>query len=180
MALIQKISPVGVDALIDNIQEEFYNAISWTSASNGYESYHRAYKNESNLGKIPEVYTSNDDYKEVFMDDQFSATSFFLVDDRRSLTDGLQSVKINIIFQVLLDEIYPSITHRADEEAHNDALTLLQSMYWDFKTTDLEVGVDNVYKKLAFNDKDCDDMHPYHVFMISLESNLQLQCDPNC
>jgi len=176
MALIQKISPVGIDTLIDSIQEEFYNSISWTASSGEYESYHRAYKNQDDIGKLPEVFIGGSDYKEVFMDDNFSASSFFMVDDRRTINNGLADSTFHIVFQVLLDELYPAVKHRADEEAHQEAIQILEGMAYGFEVTDLEVGIENVYRSLAFSDKHCDDLQPYHVFKISMEASSQFKC----
>ena len=176
MALIQKISPVGIDTLIDSIQEEFYETVSWVGAVNGFQSYHRAYTNQSDIGKNPEVYCGGDDYQEVFMDDKFSASSFFLVDDRRTFNNGLTDSTFHLVFQVILDELYTAVPHRADEEAHQEAMQILDGMAYGFEVTDLEVGVENVYKSLAFDDKNCDDLQPYHVFKVTMEASNQFKC----
>lgn len=176
MALIQKISPVGIDSLINSIQEEFYETVSWVNASHGYESYPRVYRNESQIGNLPEVYLGNNEYQDVFMDDKFSASSFFITDERRTVNNGLTDTSFHMVFQVLLNELYGAVSHRADEEAHQEAMQILDGLAYGFEVTDLEIGVNNVYRSLAFDDKDNDDMHPYHVFKITMESSTQFEC----
>ena len=76
MALVSKISNVGIDVIINEIQTLVYNTLTSTN----YESYSRAYKNEtrdeSQVQKY-EVWNAGDEYKEVFLSDRFNATSFF-------------------------------------------------------------------------------------------------------
>ena len=143
MALVRKISPVGIDVRIDRLQNYLYNKLSWTN----YESYHRAYKNQKEGSLIPEVYTSNGDYTEVYFNDNYYATSFFLTDDNRVIGDGLSST-VSLIFQIQLDKIYSSVTHRADEEALNEITGYLIDNSRGFDLTNILTGIDNVYSGL--------------------------------
>ena len=177
MSLILKDNPVGIDWAIDRIQKTVFNSVNWDTAVGGYESYHRAYKNESPDGKIPEVYIGDDDYKEVFMDDGFSATSFFMVDDTiTQLEEDKYSANVDYVFQVLLDELYPSIIHRADEEAHRDVLLAVNDSVINVEVTDIVKGRENVYSGLRIDQLECDDMHPYHFFKLGLTVNYIYRC----
>lgn len=187
MALINKISPVGIDVPIDRLQGLLYDgfganitALSWVSAVNGYESYHRAYRNEDNqdtAGQIVEVYDTDNEYKDVFNDDNFSATSFFLIDENIGTDGHLYNTDISIIFQINLAETYPNITHRADEEAHKEVLLKLEENPWDsYSITGLITGISNVYSALNLGKIRYTDMHPKHVFMV----NMNVQYEYNC
>jgi hypothetical protein len=168
MAIIRKINPVGVDDPIDKLQVALFNGLTWSGSVSGYESYHRGYKNESNDGRLPEVFTSNNDYKEVFMDNKFSATSFFLVDDRETVGQKVKS-EVNIIFQLNLKELYRNITHRADEEARKDVYDVLYSRPDIGKITSIVKGIRNVYEDLRITQVNFDDMQPLHVFKLTMD-----------
>lgn len=182
--LILKTNPVGVDVPVDRLQKLLYNGIAGidpvTWVANGYESYHRAYKNENNEGTSglrPEVYDANNEYKEVFFDDNFSATSFFLADNTLNSPDGhLYQTEISIIFQLRLNELYPAITHRADEEAHNEVLVKLENNPWSYTVSQVITGIPQVYEDLNVDKVRYDDMHPKHVFMVKMSIEYSQDC----
>ena len=172
MAINRKISPVGVDDPIDKLQVALFNNLTWSTAVNGYESYHRVYKipsEKNGNGLVPQRHVSGNDYEEVFGDDGFSATSFFLVDDREPVTDKVKS-EVNIIFQVNLEEAYPGITtHRADEEARKDVYDVLYNRPDIGKITSIVKEIRNVYEDLKITQVNFDDMQPLHVFKITMD-----------
>ena len=176
MALVLKINPVGIDIVIDKIQQRtFANltapGIGWTD----YESYHRAYKNPREKNSvIPEVYTSNGDYTEVLFDDNFNVTSFFLVNDKRTLSKEFSwEQDISIIYQAKLNKIYPNTPHRADEEMHVDIINSIRNAHFEDNMKSITTGINNVYSELKIQDriKECvrlDDMSFFHVVKVDL------------
>jgi len=159
MSVVRKTSPVGVDLRIDKLQNYLYNKLSWTD----YESYHRAYKNQKEDSLIPEVYTSNGNYEEVYFNDNYSATSFFLVDDFRTVEDGdSPTVTVSLVYQVKLDSIY-STTHRADEELINDITNWIMLSDKGFELTGVVTGVRNVYSELNLEMPKNTDMSNFFV-----------------
>ena len=121
MALVSKTDPKGIDISIGKLQNLLFTELDLLS----YESYPRVYKNPDINGlTIPETYIATKDYKEVFFDDKFSLSSFWLVDDNRSI-DEFATTTISVVFQVLLDELYPTVPHRADEEFIRDIYNIL-------------------------------------------------------
>ena len=145
MALVLKDNPVGIDFRIDQIQRKLFTELTvnqdkvWTN----YESYHRAYKNESQQGKVPEVYVGEGEYKELFTNEEFSATSFFLVDNSKPFASKY-TVSVSLIYQVILNEIYPSISHRADEEVHA-AVAIALEKCTQLQITSLVTSIADVY-----------------------------------
>lgn len=178
MALIKKTSPVGIDTVIDNLQVLLWEGLElWQNATNGYNSYSKANKNESNdNGRLPEVFTGGKEYKEVFTDDNFSATSFFLVDNNRPIVDEvIVQATVDIIFQVNLQEIYSG---REDEQAHRDVFLILKDNPWTYSITDsLVTGISEVYSGLKIDQVNFDDIQPFHVFKVSMVVEYDMSCN---
>lgn len=178
MALILKTSPVGVDIPIANLQKDLFSKLPWETAvgSKGYQVFPRVNKNESKEGKLPEFFLKDNEYIEVFTDDKFTATSFFLVSDNRPVNEWIES-DVDIIFQVNLKEAYPAITeHRADEEAHADVYNALKHNAYSANITNIVIGISNVYSDLRIDQVQFDDMEPYHVFKLSLRVLHDMAC----
>jgi len=170
MPLIQKISPVGIDRIIDSIQVVLFNKLGWDTGTT-YESNHRAYKNprtiEGRDGLVPEIYDGKEEYREIYLNDKIDANSFFLVDDSRT-GDKLYTVIVSIIFQLKLDKIFPNILHRADEEAHKQVLDVLERTTL-VKINSLQTGIANVYSGLLVEQSKLDNMQPFHVFKVDMD-----------
>ena len=173
MGLVRKVNPKGIDKVIDKVQVKLYNYLTGLGWSD-YESYPRAYKNPKGANTIPEVYISSNEYKEVLMDDKFNVTSFFLVDDRRSINEQLITQDVSIIFQANLVELYPSIEHRADEEMQMNIYEKLKYFFGANVTiNEIITGVDNVYSDLNISGKlkekvKLDDMSQFYVVKFNL------------
>lgn len=174
MAINTKINPVGIDDVIDYIQNLLYANLSWTN----YESYARAYKNETNENLMYEVFTSDNDYKEVLIDDRFNATSFFITEDVSTYSERYNTT-VSVIFQLNLKDLYPSILHRPDEEAHNDVLLILQDNP-KFDIENITKGIRNVYSEIGYGANKFDDLNPYHVFKIDLNVYYEQKCCIDC
>jgi len=115
MSLVSKISPVGIDKAIANVQTRLYNYLTLTAEWLNYESYPRAYKNPLGEDTIPEVYVGGNEYEEVLFNDKFNVTSFFLVDDNVTNNNGpgeeaTYTQGISVIFQANLAALYPSMS----------------------------------------------------------------------
>lgn len=181
MALKTKTSPVGLDIIIDGLQNHLFNGLTaspgpaWTI----YESYPRAYKNETDNGLIPEFYVGNNKYDEVFFDDGFNVTSFWLVGDTTELAEGANyTTDVKIIFQAKLDELYPLIAHRADEEMHRDITLLLENNpYTDGFVIKKTTGIRKIYSDEGLTKTNgFEDMSNYHVVKFDLKINYRYNC----
>jgi len=171
MALITKTDPVGIDAVVDEIQKGLFTELSkvWTN----FQSYPRSYKNPDGVNTIPEHYLSENEYVEVLLDDDFDVSSFFLSGDVRTLDDFRFSQPLTIIFQADIKELYPGIPHRADEEMHRDILNAIEVIGQEERFTSLTTGVNNVYSELNLTGRlndlvKMDDMSNLHVVKIEL------------
>jgi len=95
MALIQKSNPINEDVVIAAIQTQLYNDLLLKGITN-YESYERVYL----INGVPELYIGNGNYKEVYFDDRFNLTSFFLLGETKTIDElGYYSTTLSIIFK---------------------------------------------------------------------------------
>lgn len=180
MALIQKISPIGLDKQIDKFQSYLYSKLDWLN----YESYHRVYLNpDSNTrGSVPETYVGDGEYKEVLFTDKFSVSSFFLKSGRETIDEGFITSEISFIVQSNLADLYPGITHRADEELKNDVIVHAQN-YSDadsFRLIEVLSDVNDVYREVNHDQVLLDNMSFHHVVRFVFEVKYTEDCCTNC
>lgn len=149
MALVQKVNPINEDRVISIIQEHLYNNLLSVGFTN-YESYERIYVNNGS----PEVYLKNGQYKEVFYNDRFYLTSFFMIGNNKVYNELNDiNTEISIVFQANLTKLYPTVLHRADAELHRDIELALDAIPVRFKIKEIITGIDNVYSGLTFKNK---------------------------
>lgn len=161
----RKVNPVGLDILIDDLQVHIESLINLPGT---YVIYARAYKNPEKLnpekGLIPEIYTADKEYSEVFMDDNNTMTSFFIVSDDRQNENGIMTCTISMIVQVSnLKEMFPDIDHRPDEEVNQIFLNVLQSFPYENILPDMQTGIKRVYQEFLKDDVVLDDMSEFYV-----------------
>jgi hypothetical protein len=180
MAIFRKTNPIGKDHPIDRLQLYLYNNTSFAN----HDSHHRAYKNikgKNDDSLVPERYDVDGEYKDLYYNDNLNVLSFFLSsdevtnnEDRAYLTD------LSIIYEVNLKELYPTITHRADEEFVNDILYWIDRSNFGFKIESITTGVNNVYSGLNTVLPKLDDIGKRFVvrFNLSLE-NIDYSCRTN-
>lgn len=180
MALVQKISPIDVDSIIDTHQAYLFSQISISGLTNSteWESMPRVYKNPWKRGKLPELYLGGGEYREVFYDDRFKMTSFYVVGDTRSIGEGLVQVDISLIVQADIEKIYPSISHRADEELNNVFVSASEHFSGadEFTLNGVVNGVENVYSEFLTDGVKLDDMSNQYVVRFNYEAQYIPQC----
>jgi hypothetical protein len=180
MAIVQKTSPVDVDLIIDYHQSYLFNNLSVSGLTNStdWESMPRVYKNPWKRGKMPELYLGDGEYREVFYDDRFKMSSFYIVGDTRTLDEGLVQVDVSLIVQADIAKIYPTILHRADEELNNRFVSLSENYGGadSFELTGIVNGVENVYSEFLTDNVGLDDMSNQYV----VRFNYSAQYIPRC
>lgn len=173
MAIIRKTQPIGIDKVVDQLQDNL-ETLGWSN----YEMYSRAYKNETADGIIAEIYRGNEEYREIFFDDTFDATSFFILEDTQPVVNRSQRLEgtLGIIFQVKSIALKPNITHRADEEIHYDVLNALSSNVPKWETIEVVTGISNVYAGLNTDTIQFTDIGDFHVFRVNLTGGYSVNC----
>lgn len=167
MGLNARINPQGVDVVIDRIQRDLFIELTKKFGWRDYDSYDRAYRNKKGNDKLPEVYTGNEEYKEVLFNDKQTVTSFWLVDEKRnySATDFKFEQGISLIVQADLSKLFPSIKHRPDEELIDNVCKAIKNKFWQEKLIEIIQGVEQVYNtlKVDINEHSLNDMGSFSI-----------------
>ncbi len=177
-----KENPVGVDVVINDIQRNIYESLGWVD----YNAYHRVYKNEKSTGGVvPDFYTGENDvrsgeYKEVLLDDNLAASSFFYTDDTITTIDNgfLNQTNVHFICQVDLNRINGD-NKRSDEAVHRDVvLAVNNSIYGKVSAT--VTGISSVYSEFDTTQITWDDMQPFHCFRVDIAVTYRYDCCDDC
>lgn len=172
--------PIGLDSVLQPLQLEVFDFVQ-AKWSGNIKSYGRVYRNERTWGsKVPEWYTADGDYDPVYYDDKYSTNFFFLDDETHETEDGMMfNAKVKLIFMVNLQELLPSIPHRADEEVKNDIVGFLnRASNGRFTITAFQKGIEPVFLGLDKDKIMSNDIHPKHVFSVRMTVNYYIP--PNC
>ena len=178
--MLVKPSPVGIDIPVQRMQMFLYPSLKkqWNITNDtDYDSYGRAYKNQTADGYSPEVFKGTDakkiDYKEVLYDDNLKALSFFLLGDVTKYDSGNSTAPVSLFFLVNVQSLKPAATYRADEEIRNDVERLCQNERFGFTMTEMVIGFDQVFREFSGWRKTQGmkyaDMHPRHCFRLNFQ-----------
>ena len=183
--LILKENPVGIDTVINNINNLVFNDLGWLSTGVdpvNYTAYHRALKNPRNGGIIPEAYeidtaTRTGEYTESLYDDRLDASSFFYVEDTQTPIDNgrLFNTTLSMVFQVDLSKVADNIAHRGDAEIHRVVVNAINKGYYG-QVSGLVTGIPNVYSEFDQSQITFTDMHPFHCFRVDIDISYQFDC----
>jgi hypothetical protein len=183
--LILKDKPVGIDTVINNINDLVFSDLDWKSTSEfpvNYTAYHRALKNPRGAGLVPEVYeieknTRYGEYKEAFYDDTIDASSFFYTSDSMDTVDNgrLFNTTLSMVFQVDLSKVANNIYHRGDAEIQRIVVNAINKGLYG-KVSNVVTGVSSVYSEFDQSQIQFTDMHPFHCFRVDIDVNYELDC----
>lgn len=183
--LILKNSPVGIDTVINNVNDLVFTELDWLSTNDNpvnYTAYHRALKNPRNGGLVPEVYeidTANrtGEYTEALYDDRLDASSFFYVEDSISTIDNgrMFNTTLSMVFQVDLSAVASGIDHRGDSEIHRVVVNAINKGIYG-KVSGITTGIENVYSEFDQSQIEFTDMHPFHCFRVDIDVNYEFDC----
>jgi len=174
---IFKVDPVGIDEIVQDLQQHLQNKIEWLDLAFGV-----AYKNEDKDGKlIPEVYWKENEYLTVLPDDTVeNSFCFFDIDNKHlfSRAQGMVTTGIGCIFFVNLSKIYPDKAHRTTEEIKRDAFVELSKYARGFEVTEVTIGVKDVYNRYSFEvNQNLTDMQKFFVFSIEMDLKFMYKCE---
>ena len=167
---------IGIDAKIQIIQNQLSSQLTWQ----GVDYYGRVQKTLSKdlQGIIPEVYISKTERKNVFFDDRNApgGNVFFIDNDEHTTRDGvLYQANIKIVFMLNLSKVIVNNTFRADSEAQETALKLINRIK-AIKITSIEKGLDNVLSEFQTKGIEKIDMNPYHIFSVNGNLSYVFNC----
>jgi len=172
----RKLGPVGVDKVIDSFQvylDSLFIGVDWVM-------YPRVYANpkkENLRSKVPE-YFEDLEYYETFMDDNHEMTSFFIVSPERSQKNGILKTKMSLVCQASrLSDLFPTITHRADEEFNDEFVnSFMNYSSSSLDYTGMTTEIQNVYREFDKNEILIDDMNEYYVVRFNFDVNYIHEC----
>lgn len=169
----------GIDCEIQEMQQDFYDALTKQFHFSKVEAYGRLYRNEKAEGVYPEWWDKNkQDYEPVYLDDTKNVRISFIDGQSHSTEDGIfYQAPVKIVFWFNLNAIdqgaYP------DAEAQRIVSFILnKKIKTDFEYDRLQKGLRGVYSGFNVNGIKFDDREPFHVF--SLNINLTYQLTKNC
>lgn len=178
MSVIAKTNPVGIDVVVNRIQNRIESRLGWSAWENNHRAYINPKRNDQN-GFIAEVYVSDGEYRECFYDDAFNATSFFFDTGERTIEDGMATVQMAWILQIDLAKVFPAISHRADEECWNAVLNAFQGIA-DIELISTETGIEDVYREFDTTNLKYDNMSNLYVLRINFSTTINAKCCTNC
>ena len=176
MALIQKTSPVGLDRAIDDFEVYVYGALGFDD----WNCYPRVYAvpNRDQNGLVPAHFDSGIDYTEVLSDDRVNISSFFFRSSEVKRVESGYECDVAWIIQCDLPALFPSISHRADEELAS-LIHQASSDYANeerFKHQSTEYGINAVYREFDKKQIKLDDMSDRHVVRFNYRVFYRLKC----
>lgn len=162
---------IGIDKPIERLRLLFESNL-WVANKSIF--YGRCFRNERNGGLIPEINTNNE-YREVLLQDFNDSTVFFDVDPVREVI-GLTDINasVDIYFAVDLTNLYPLLTrNEATETAYKDVVKYINGSDFDFQG--LKTGFDS-YDTWDYDEASRDNMQSYHLFKINTKLIYNLNC----
>lgn len=175
----------GIDSNINGFQQMLYPKIVelWGLVSadpKGFNSYPRVYRNEGSDGYYPEIFVSNNDYKEVLIDDKIVGLSFFGIGENIPFQDNRFQAPVHLCFFVNLKKIQGG-AERQDEKIRQQVARLVQgTKAFGFQFIGIETGIENVFREYPGIRRTAGikfrDMHPFHCFRLNFNVNYKSNC----
>lgn len=160
-----KQNPVGLDASIQKLQVLLYTQLlpKWNELS----GYGRCYINKDKDGfKTIEDYSKKNEYSGNLVYAEGNKFFFATEKDLERTGNSFYKTSIDLFFIVNVNKVYPSITHRADEEIRLDVLKILENQSL-VEVKKLVIDIDKIFNRFDYNR--VDNMQPYHVFKLELD-----------
>jgi len=187
MAVTRKTAPVGIDFEIDKAQVHFSGKIAANSSQWNPRVYINPFeKSAKTSNRKPEhfVIGSLNEYLEQYTNDLIDLHVFFVASENPELdnTTGDVTQRVSMIIQANLKNMYPSISHRADEELHMAFYNAWNK--WNLKTrfqfVNYETGIDNVFREFETNKIIYSDLHPRHCVRFNFDVRYVPKCCTDC
>lgn len=171
-------STVGIDTIIKSIQEDLYNALIdvWVDDIDGYG---RVYRTETDNKVVARYYISENDYKDVYYNDNKSGQFFFITSsDSKTDDEFVFQNEIKVVFMINLNKTVGS--GRRDEQARLDVVRVLRDNSFNrYEITGIETGVKNVFIGFDSEKVKNADINPLHTFCVKIKARYYInnKCD---
>lgn len=173
MSNLTKDTTIGLDSVIDRIQRKVYElSDKWSVELTGYP---RCYILQKEKGvKVIEAYLGNGEYSGSLIYAEGNKFFFLSGESIESVSNDYFRTTIELYFMLNIEEVYPNITHRADEEVRVDVINVLNTIS-GIRVLKIESNSDKVFARFnnrisqSFEHEYTDDMHPYHYFKVLID-----------
>lgn len=167
-------NPQGIDLPIQQLQQLFISRL-WTEFNCQFN--HRTYKTYENDRLVPKVLIEGSDrYTDVTFDNKLDALCWFDVGGETDNIDGeFITEQVGIFFAVNLSKIYPTLAHRAEEEAHSDVLKMINRKKRSFKVVKL-IKDEKAFGAYYIDELKAYNMQPWHTFRFNCNVNYSYNC----
>lgn len=157
----------GLDCEIKQFQTELYDSLD-AAYTFDVEGYGRAYKNQTEEGKLPEVWNeSQKQYNEVYLDQSKPLSFFFLEDGNHTTEDSnFLIAPIKLIVWADLSQL-DTVVRRDDEIQRQVYDSIRNDVNVSFEITGIQKEVDRVFSGLETTKIKFSDMQPYHLFAVT-------------
>jgi hypothetical protein len=176
MSLGYQISnPVGLNKKCQFLQTRL-NAQLWTTFTANVLFHGLATRLVNEQGVKPQVYNgTKKDYVDVLHDDREYAVVFFDEVNTETVDSGRSVSEVDIIFAVNLKKLYPTLSHRAADEAIRDAFEVVNNS--PFIIEDTIKGIE-AYGNFYQSNDPRQNTQPY--FLFKFVTNVSYRYDNNC
>ena len=181
-------TPVFLDQIVVQLQDILKNNLSWLKHSFGRSQRLSTIKNGSKQ-QYPAVHLGEEEYINVFPDQDLGNFSFFIIDDPQSIVQKsrnstIVSVKYALVFWVNLDTIFTDKINRNTEALK---LQIVQLLAKGLFLQNGKIGIDNIYERAEnlykeYDIKEVDSqflMQPYYGLRFEGEIKYNSFCDNN-
>lgn len=181
MPVIKKTNPVGIDIYVERLQEFLHKHMTEKVWPEGivWNSYGRCDRNRKGAGYVAEVYTANGEYTDVLWNDKVDVVSFFGVTGSRVVDRIREFAEIHLVVFCNLKQLYPDITHRADEEVRVDFMKAIGKVMYGFHYEGFDLGIERVLREYSQSQRipsvQSVDIGSIHCFRL----NFSLHYNPN-
>ena len=171
--IFAKTTPYGLDAQLKRVQNYLNSNLPWAGTLAIYGKIQPTLRDKE---VIPEVYISGKEYRDMFIDDKYSAEVGFIVKDR-TFENFKPVAKVDVVFTVDLSKIYATAL-REDELCLIDAKEALKKSMLINSITKIKTGIDEVFNGFDKDRIKHRDMQPWFVF--SFETEISYNETKNC
>lgn len=161
--LYYKATTHGLDKIIKSIQVSLQSKLKWVG---DVDIYGKLQKTERNNNLMYEYWISNNDYKEVFIDDKRAGIIGFVVNNPRRINGYWIECDCDCIATVDIKKIYNN-TSRYDEKAIQDLKTALEKSNYVLSINSIKEGIRDVFNEISIERIKHRDMQPYFVFSVN-------------
>jgi len=159
-----KLTSYGIDKIIKSIQMHIQNNLTWQGE---VDVYGKLQKTERENRLLYEFWTSNNEYKEVFIDDTKAGVIGFVVNNPRRINGYNIETEVDVIATVDLTKIFTN-SRRDDERAINNLRRILETAQYVNGLIEIRDGINNVFNDISTDFIKYRDMQPYYVFSIKV------------